>query len=205
MVLARPFLLVVADDVGQRVPADGVAVTQLPVRERGAVDDGEVERHDHVHALGLKDFSALHGHHVDLHGLGLVHGAQLRERIGVLVDDGNAGLFCERLAERGHGGFLPGAAEHEGGDRKLGRRRCRMLASRKHGEGGRPRESATQRLDELAPIRSAGLQQDRAQARANVVDIHLLRLIPVALMDHLPVPMPCAVSPGIASLPRSQR
>ena len=107
--LARPFLLVVADDVGQRMRADRIAVAKLTRIEHRAVDHAEIERREHVHALGLEHFPALHGDHVDLHGLGLVHRAQLRERVGVLVDDRNAGLLGERLAERGHGRFLPHA------------------------------------------------------------------------------------------------
>ena len=59
-IVAIPFFPVVANHMRQGVAANRIAVAQLTLRKDRAIDDSEVERHDHAPAFCLKDLASLH-------------------------------------------------------------------------------------------------------------------------------------------------
>jgi hypothetical protein len=164
-------------------------VVKLLGIERGFVDQAPVDRADHLDARADIDIHAAQAGDVDLLRLGLVHGAQLRERIGLLVLHRDAGLLREGLKKRGGNSLPPGAPIGEIGDGRLGglrrARRDRDQRRQQHRSG----RGLGQHAQKIAPPEAAGLLQHGPQPRAGLVGAG----IAIARIEH---GYPCPLSAG---------
>src|ERR1700683_3362160 len=166
MMIVRPSLLIIANAIRKRVRTDRISVAKLLRIKRCAVDDVEVERRDHVHALSLVDFLALNGYGIDLHGMGLMHSAQFRECVRVLIRQRDSGLRRKWLAKSFYRSLFPGTAEDKSRHRQSCGVYCRAELAHE-----RRANCPRQRPDELAATEPRRFRQCYSQRSARSFQI----------------------------------
>jgi len=173
MLRPRPFLLAVAHVHGLAGAADSTGQMQLPRIECRLVNYAPVDRRHHAGARCDVDFHAGKSDQVDLLRLGLVHGAQLREDIRLLVLHRDAGLAGEWIEEGLGDRSFPGAAITEIGDGLLGLATADVCerGEERRGAGRSGRERPRQGAHKIAAIETACLRQHAAQSCADIIHI----------------------------------